>query len=334
MRQPVYTNRRLCGAASDPDGAICECRRTGHSAAGSPAAGAAACPNRHSRPAGTASSFGGHYVGPGQSEVRGGQPGAAVRPVERGRDEGGGDHGLSAAESPVLHDGGWVTDRSQRGLLAAGLRAPSPSPTSAICMSATTSGNCACRARRRARRLPPRNTRTLTRNMLFTLRSAFVQTLEAKAVLDWRRPTSSTTTRSSTSARRRLQGRRPGADRPGPHRVAARAVRIGDPDRNRQSANSEDRAVATAGRPHAGGPVRRSWAVRLLQRPEAADDFEQAALDARPDLPGALSRGLSKRRPTTSWRSPMAPLIPPIGAWYTWNPSFNNPNARTCRRWA
>jgi cobalt-zinc-cadmium efflux system outer membrane protein len=42
----------------------------------------------------------------------------------------------------------------------------------------------------------------LDRTMLFGLRSAFVGTLEAKAVWIWRRPIWSTTTRSSTSARR------------------------------------------------------------------------------------------------------------------------------------
>ena len=51
-------------------------------------------------------------------------------------------------------------------------------------MSANTSANCAWRAPRKARGSPQSQHEDLERNMVFALRSAFVQTLQAKAVLE------------------------------------------------------------------------------------------------------------------------------------------------------
>ena len=58
------------------------------------------------------------------------------------------------------------------------------SPTSAICMSATTSANCAWRAPQEGTQIAASQHEDLKRNMLFNLRSALSQTLQAKAVLE------------------------------------------------------------------------------------------------------------------------------------------------------
>ena len=55
---------------------------------------------------------------------------------------------------------------------------------SATCMSATTNASCAWKARAKARTSPNAEHEDLKRNLEFTLRTAFVQTLEAKTVLD------------------------------------------------------------------------------------------------------------------------------------------------------
>jgi hypothetical protein len=102
----------------------------------------------------------------------------------------------------------------------------------------------------------------LERNMVFALRTAFVERSRRSTFSIWRRPTSLTTTRSSTSAAP-LQGRRHRADRSGSHRVASRAVRVGDRERDREPAHRQDPASADAQRPHAGGSVRRDRSIRF-----------------------------------------------------------------------
>ncbi len=77
-------------------------------------------------------------------------------------------------------------ERRLRRTMACGSRsgAPISCPISATCTSAITSANCGWRARRKARTLPKSQHEDLKRNLVFTLRAAFVQTLEAKFVLD------------------------------------------------------------------------------------------------------------------------------------------------------
>ena len=56
------------------------------------------------------------------------------------------------------------------------------------------------------------------------------------------------------------------------------------------------------------------------------EDFRKTALDARPDLRAALADACSRPTPITSWPIANGSTDPTFGAWYTWNPSFNNPN--------
>ena len=76
--------------------------------------------------------------------------------------------------------------RRSRRIMGSGLpsRALTSSLTSVTCMSANTSANCAWRAPRKAPRLPSPSTLTWNEILIFGLRSAFVQTLQAKAVLE------------------------------------------------------------------------------------------------------------------------------------------------------
>ncbi len=101
-----------------------------------------------------------------------------------GRDARRRDHCVSAAESTVHSIGRRHADRAARRRVAALQGHVRSSPTSATCTSATTSANCGWKARRKARALLKSQHEDLKRNLEFTLRAAFVQTLEAKAVLD------------------------------------------------------------------------------------------------------------------------------------------------------
>ena len=67
----------------------------------------------------------------------------------------------------------------------------------------------------------------LERTLLFNLRSAFVQTLQAKALLANAKENLDYFDKELAINRDRFQVRRHRARGPGPHRAAARAVRIG-----------------------------------------------------------------------------------------------------------
>ena len=51
-------------------------------------------------------------------------------------------------------------------------------------MNGNASGSCGCKAQRRAHRSPGRSTRISSATCIFDLRSVFIQTLQAKAVLE------------------------------------------------------------------------------------------------------------------------------------------------------
>jgi cobalt-zinc-cadmium efflux system outer membrane protein len=55
------------------------------------------------------------------------------------------------------------------------------------------------------------------------------------------------------------------------------------------------------------------------------DDFRQTALDARPDLRAAL-QALQQADTNHKLAVSNGSTDPTLSAWYTWNPSFNNPN--------
>jgi outer membrane protein, heavy metal efflux system len=125
-------------------------------------------------------------------------------------------------------------------------------------------------------------------------------------------------------SRDRFKRRRHRADRPGPHRAVARAIRVGDSDGDRQPAHGQDSAAATAGRPHAGGAVRRDRAVRLLRRAEAARRLPPGGAGRASRSARALE---SIQQAQTNHKLAIAngSTDPTFGAWYTWNSSNNNP---------
>ena len=101
------------------------------------------------------------------------------------------------------------------------------------------------------------------RTLLFNLRNAFVQTLQAKAVLDVAQENLAYYDRVLAVNRDRLQRRRYRAGGSGPAGTAAGAVRIRRADRGGESADRQDPAPDAAERPHAGGAIRRDRAVRF-----------------------------------------------------------------------
>jgi outer membrane protein, heavy metal efflux system len=56
------------------------------------------------------------------------------------------------------------------------------------------------------------------------------------------------------------------------------------------------------------------------------DDFRNAALDARPDLRAALE-SIEQAKTNHQLAVSNGSTDPTFGAWYTYNPSFNNPDA-------
>jgi outer membrane protein, heavy metal efflux system len=89
-----------------------------------------------------------------------------------------------------------------------------------------TSANCASRAPRRERASPQSQHEDLERNMVFGLRSAFVQVLQAKAVLKLAKGRPRILRQDHRHQPCPLQGWRSCADRSRPHRTAARAIRV------------------------------------------------------------------------------------------------------------
>ena len=118
------------------------------------------------------------------------------------------------------------------------------------------------------------------RNLLFTLRNAFVQALQAKAVLASGPREPGLLRPAAGGERQPFPGRRHRPRGPGPPGVAARSVRFRRPDRGNQRADGQDPAPDAAQRPHPGGAVRRHRAVR----------FQRAAHHPRGTAPGRPGR--------------------------------------------
>ena len=96
------------------------------------------------------------------------------------------------------------------------------------------------------------NQADLERNLIFNLRSAFVQTLQQKAVRDLAKDNLDYYDHLLGVNRDRFQRRRHRAGRSGPAGIAARAVRVRLADRRSESADGEDSAADAAQR-------RRRW---------------------------------------------------------------------------
>jgi outer membrane protein, heavy metal efflux system len=166
----------------------------------------------------------------------------------------------------------------------------------------------------------------LERNLIFNLRSAFVQTLQAKAVVDLSKQELDYYDRIIEISRARFK-----------------AGDIGQIDLDR----IELQRVQYESDLQMAEVALRTAKIQLLQllndrTPieqfdvsgpfdfadplEPLESFRQIALDTRPDLRAALQ---SVQQAATNRKLAIAngSIDPTFGGWYTYNPSFNNPNA-------
>ena len=164
----------------------------------------------------------------------------------------------------------------------------------------------------------------LERNLLFTLRSAFVQTLQAKAVLEMAKADLEYYDHIIQISRDRLNAgdiAQVDLDRIELLRVQYEAE-IQAAIVNLRTAKIQMLQLLDDHTPveqfDLTGPFDFSGDLKPLE------DFRQIALDARPDLRAALE---ALKQAGTNHKLAIAngSTDPTLGAWYTYNPSFNNP---------
>ncbi len=166
----------------------------------------------------------------------------------------------------------------------------------------------------------------LKRNMVFTLRAAFVETLEAKAVLELARADLEYYDNIIAISRDRFKAgdlAQIDLDRIELLRVQ---YEVGDSDRHRQPAHRENPAPATVERSHAGGAVRCNRPLRFLRHASARSMIFARWRSMRGPTCRRRCRPFSSLRPTTSWPSPTVPPIRPSAAGTPTIPRINNPN--------
>jgi cobalt-zinc-cadmium efflux system outer membrane protein len=167
----------------------------------------------------------------------------------------------------------------------------------------------------------------LERNLLFSLRSAFVQTLEAKAVLELARADLDYYDKIITISQDRFK--------------AGDLAQI-DLDRIELLRVQYESEIETA------IVNLRTQKIQLLQLLDdrtpvdqfdvtgpfnfstdlkPLDDFHQTALDSRPDLSAAI-QGIEQAKTNHKLAIANGSTDPTFGAWYTYNPSFYNPYAQ------
>ena len=167
----------------------------------------------------------------------------------------------------------------------------------------------------------------LERNLLFSLRSAFVQTLEAKAVLELARADLDYYDKIITISQDRFK--------------AGDLAQI-DLDRIELLRVQYESEIETA------TVNLRTQKIQLLQLLDdrtpvdqfdvtgpfnfstdlkPLDDFHQTALDSRPDLSAAI-QGIEQAKTNHKLAIANGSTDPTFGAWYTYNPSFYNPYAQ------
>jgi len=167
----------------------------------------------------------------------------------------------------------------------------------------------------------------LERNLLFSLRSAFVQTLEAKAVLELARADLDYYDKIITISQDRFKAgdlAQIDLDRIELLRVQYESE-IQTAIVNLRTAKIallqllDDRTPVDQF--DVTGPFDFSSDMKPL------NDFEQAALDARPDLRAAI-QGIEQSKTNHKLAISNGSTDPTFGVWYTYNPSFYNPYAQ------
>jgi cobalt-zinc-cadmium efflux system outer membrane protein len=166
----------------------------------------------------------------------------------------------------------------------------------------------------------------LERNLLFSLRSAFVQTLQAKAVLDLARADVEYYDHIiSISQERYKSGDIAQIDL---DRIELLRVQY-EAEIETAIVNLRTQKIALLQLLDDRTPVDQfdvSGPFEFSPDLKPLDDFRQIALDSRPDLSAAL-QGIEQAKTNHRLAIADGSTDPMFGAWYTYNPSFYNPYA-------
>ena len=177
------------------------------------------------------------HLGPGEGKFEAANPALKADAAQRGRDEGRGDHGLSSPQSAVQLSADGTQIAPHNGVWQPASRARTSSPASVICTSATTSASLRLQSAKEGTQIsavPARGPGTQPA-LRPALRLCANSPGQSGSGAGQGRP--GLLRQHHRDQPRPLQRRRPGPNRPRPHRAAARAIRVGDSDRNRQPAH-------------------------------------------------------------------------------------------------
>jgi cobalt-zinc-cadmium efflux system outer membrane protein len=166
----------------------------------------------------------------------------------------------------------------------------------------------------------------LERNLIFNLRSAFVQTLEAKALLDLAKSDLEYYDKIIEISRyRRKAGDLAQVDL---DRIELLRVQY-EAEIQTAIVNLRTSKILLLQLLNERTPIDQfdvtgnfDWSDSL----QPLDEFHQIAIDNRPDLRAAL-QGIDRAKTDYTLAISNGSTDPTFGAWYTNNPSFNNPNA-------
>ncbi len=165
----------------------------------------------------------------------------------------------------------------------------------------------------------------LERNLLFNLRSAFVDTLQAKAVLELAKADLEYYDKIIAISRDRFKAgdiAQIDLDRIELLRVQYEAE-IQNAIVNLRTAKIQLLQLLNERTPVEQFDVTGAFDFADTLKP--LEDFRQTALDARPDLRAALE-AIQQANTNHKLANANGSTDPTFSAWYTWNPSFNNPN--------
>jgi len=166
----------------------------------------------------------------------------------------------------------------------------------------------------------------LERNLLFTLRAAFVQTLQEKAIRDLAKENLAYYDRLLETNRERYKaGAISGVDL---DRLELQRVTY-ESDLQTAEVNLRTAKIQLLRLLNDPTPVEQFDVTGLFdfsKQLPPLDDVRQAALDARPDLRAALE-AVDKAKTDHRLAVANGSTDPTVSAWYTYNPSFNNPFA-------
>ena len=165
----------------------------------------------------------------------------------------------------------------------------------------------------------------LERNLIFSLRSAFVQTLEAKAVLDLAKADLDYYDHIIEISRARFKsGDLAQIDL---DRIELLRVQY-ESEIQMAIVNLRSQKIALLQLLDDRTPVDQfdvTGSYGFTSDLKPLNNFEQQALDARPDLRAAV-QSIEQSRTNHKLAISNGSTDPTFGAWYTYNPSFNNPN--------